>query len=291
MNKNKALFSASFLAPGFLLYSIFVIIPILFSGYYSLTEWDGASAMSFIGLENYKNLMELGDYWKVLKNSLTLVLYSLIFQVPVSLLLAYILYRTTRGFKIFRAVYFLPVVIAPVTIGLMFTLFYNGDMGALNRLLEFIGLEGMKRNWLTDPKTLIYAVVFPQVWQYIGLYVIIFLAGLQSIPDHIFESARIDGASPNSTFGKIVVPLMWDVIQISIILCATGSLKAFDHVWAMTMGGPGLQSSYLAVFMYKLAFQQSRLGDASAVSITILVYTLVFTVIFKKYFSREAIEF
>lgn len=280
-----------FLTPGFLIYSIFVIIPIFFSVFYSLTRWDGASAMTFVGFANYKNLIGLGDYWKVLTNSLTLVMYSLIFQVPGSLLIAYVLYRTVKGFKFFRAVYFLPVVIAPVTIGLMFTLFYNGDTGALNKLLALVGLGGMKRNWLTDPGTLIYSVVFPQVWQYIGLYVIIFLAGLQSIPDHIFESARIDGASSIHLFTRVVCPLLWDVIQISVILCATGSLKAFDHVWAMTMGGPGLQSSYLAVFMYKLAFQQSRLGDASAVSITILLYTLVFTVVFKKYFSREAVEF
>ncbi|RXZ82326.1 sugar ABC transporter permease [Paenibacillaceae bacterium] len=282
MKKGAVIFSTCFIAPALLIYTLFVMIPTLASAYYSLTEWNGIGAKIFVGLDNYIELFQDADYLITFKNTMLLVFYSLIFQVPVGLLMAYLLFRGLKGFKFFRTVYFLPVVIAPIAIGLMFSLFYNSEFGLFNQILESIGLGAWQKSWLSDMDVLLYAVMAPQVWQYIGLYIVIFLAALQSVPEEVLESAQMDGAGPFRTFFMIVVPMIWEVVFICIVLSLTGSLKSFDHSWIMTMGGPGVRSAYLGVYMYKTAFINSSFGLGSAISVTIVGVSLLFTVLFKK---------
>ena len=288
---QERLFSVLFLSPAFLLYTGFVIAPILVSAYYAMTNWDGVGEMSFVGLRNFEKLFRDSDYWLTFRNSVKLVVLSVAIQIPMGLIFAYMLYLTVRGFKFFRTVFFLPVVIAPAAIGLMFMLFFNGELGPLNVLLDRLGLDFLMRSWLSDKNTVLYAVMFPMIWQYIGYYILIFLAGLQSIPEQIFESAKIDGASSIQTFVHLAVPMMRDLIVVSIVLCVTGSLKAFDHAYIMTWGGPGVRSSYLAVYMFRTAFMQSQLGKGTAIAITILLLSLVFTYLFNRFFNREALEY
>ena len=288
---QERLFSVLFLSPAFLLYTGFVIAPILVSAYYAMTNWDGVGEMSFVGLRNFEKLFRDSDYWLTFRNSVKLVVLSVAIQIPMGLIFAYMLYLTVRGFKFFRTVFFLPVVIAPAAIGLMFMLFFNGELGPLNVLLDRLGLDFLMRSWLSDKNTVLYAVMFPMIWQYIGYYILIFLAGLQSIPEQIFESAKIDGASSIQTFIHLAVPMMRDLIVVSIVLCVTGSLKAFDHAYIMTWGGPGVRSSYLAVYMFRTAFMQSQLGKGTAIAITILLLSLVFTYLFNRFFNREALEY
>lgn len=284
-------FSFLFVTPTFLLYAAFIIVPILYSIYYSMTKWDGVGAKKFIGLNNFKSLIENPDYWLTFTNSLQVIVLSLIIQIPLGLFFAYLVYNTRKGFKFFRSVIFLPVVIAPAAVGLMFLLFFNGELGPLNKLFSDLGLPFLERNWLSDSKTVLYAVMFPMIWQYIGFYFVIFLAGLQSIPEQIFESAKMDGASSIAVFFKLVVPILRDIIQVCIILCVTGSLKAFDHPYIMTWGGPGVRSSYLAVYMFRTAFTENLLGEGTAIAITILAFALVFTYLFNRFFTKEPIQY
>ena len=171
---------------------------------------------------------------------------------------------------------------APVAIGLMFTLFYNSEIGIFNHILKTIGLGSLQKNWLSDANTLLYAVMAPQVWQYIGLYVTIFLGALQSIPEELIESAQIDGAGRINTFFHVILPQIKEFTFICILLSVTGSLKSFDHSWIMTGGGPGVRSAYLGVFMYKTAFVNSDFGMGSAITIGIIAVSLMITVIFNK---------
>ena len=271
-----------FLSPMFLIYTIFVFIPMLLSLYYSTTEWNGVTDKVFVGLQNYKSLFSNSDFWVVFSNTMKLVVITLIVQIPMGLILAYLLYSKTKGMKIFRTIYFLPVVIAPVAIGLMFTLFYNSEIGIFNHILKTIGLEKLQRNWLSDIHTLLYAVMAPQVWQYIGLYVTIFLGALQSIPEELIESAQIDGANKINMFRHVILPQISEFTFICILLSITGSLKSFDHSWIMTGGGPGVRSAYLGVYMFKTAFVNSDFGLGSAITITIITVSLIITVIFNK---------
>jgi len=271
-----------FLSPMFLIYTIFVFIPMLLSLYYSTTEWNGVTDKVFVGLQNYKSLFSNSDFWVVFSNTMKLVVITLIVQIPMGLILAYLLYSKTKSMKIFRTIYFLPVVIAPVAIGLMFTLFYNSEIGIFNNILKTIGLEKLQRNWLSDIHTLLYAVMAPQVWQYIGLYVTIFLGALQSIPEELIESAQIDGANKINMFRHVILPQISEFTFICILLSITGSLKSFDHSWIMTGGGPGVRSAYLGVYMFKTAFVNSDFGLGSAITITIITVSLIITVIFNK---------
>ncbi|MDO4340483.1 MAG: sugar ABC transporter permease [Eubacteriales bacterium] len=279
---KKAPICIGFLLPVFLLYTVFIIIPLIQTGYYSLTEWNGVTEKVFIGLENFKELFQNSDYWITFQNTMKLVVITLVIQIPVGLLLAYLLYSKTRGMKIYRTILFLPVVIAPVAIALMFSLFYNSEIGVFNRVLEAIGLGRFQTNWLSNVNTLLYAVMAPQVWQYIGLYVTIFLGAHQSIPGELIESAEIDGANKAQVFFHVVLPEIASFTNISIILCVTGSLKAFEHSWVMTGGGPGVRSAYLGVYMYKTAFVNSDFGMGSAITVTIVLLSLIFTLVFNK---------
>jgi raffinose/stachyose/melibiose transport system permease protein len=280
---NKLTLPVLFLAPVFLIYTIFLFVPMLQTGYYSLTQWNGVSEKVFIGLGNYKELLKNNDYWITFFNTLKLTAVSLIVQISFGLLLAYLLYTKVRGMKIFRTVFFLPVVIAPVAIGLMFSLFYNSEIGIFNKILYAVGLDMLQTNWLSNPKTLLYAVMAPQVWQYIGLYVTIFLGALQSIPEDLIESAQIDGAGEVKTFFHVVLPQLSVFLNICMVLCVTGSLKAFDHSYIMTNGGPGVRSAYLGVFMYKTAFGNSDFGMGSAITITIILISLTITLLFNRF--------
>ena len=269
-----------FLLPVFLVYTVFLIFPLIQSAYYSLTSWNGVTEKVFVGVKNFKTLFANGDYWITFWNTIKLVVISLCIQIPLGLLLAYLLYSKIHGMKFFRTVFFLPVVIAPVAISLMFSLFYNSEIGVFNRILEAVGLGHLATNWLSNIHTLLYAVMVPQVWQYIGLYVTIFLGALQSMPEELIEGAQIDGANSIQTFFHVVLPEISNFTNICMILCVTGSLKAFEHSWIMTGGGPGVRSAYLGVYMYKTAFVNSDFGTGSAITVTIVLLSLVITATF-----------
>lgn len=267
----------AFLLPGLVIYTIFMIFPLLLTIYYSFTEWNGVGEKVFIGLENYAGLIDNKDYWRTFFNTLQLVVISVVFQMTLGILIAYLLYSKTRWMKLYRTIYFLPVVIAPVAIGLMFSLFYNSEIGIFNKLLEAAGLGALQTNWLSNVKTLLYAVMAPQVWQYIGLYITIFLGALQSVPEDMIEGAEIDGAGKIQILWKIILPQIKSFVCICLILCVTGSLKSFDHSWIMTKGGPGVRSAYLGVYMYRTSFVNSDFGTGSTVTVTIVLLSLLFT--------------
>lgn len=275
-----------FSAPAFLLYTLFIIIPVGYSAYYSVTNWNGVSASVFNGFANYLEIFQTKDYWKVLLNTMRLLMASVFVQIPIAMVLSFLLLRGTRGYKFFRTLYFFPVVVAPVAIGIMFSLFYNGDVGPLNQLLDAVGLGVLRRNWLSDVKVVINSVIFPQIWQYIGYSLVILFTSMKSIPQDIFESADMDGASSTQVFLRIVIPMIFDTIMIAVVLVVTGSLKSFDYCWALTKGGPGNASALMSVYMYKTAFVQNQFGTGSAITMTILVYSIGLTTIFKKIGSR-----
>ncbi len=287
MRRNYKLFSAGFLLPAFVLYSAFLIIPIIVSFYTSFTEWHAGITPVVNGLKNYIRIFKDPYYWKVLFNTLKLIGLSLLLQVPTGVILAYLIFRASKGAVFFRTSLFVPVIIAPVAIGTMFVLIYNGDVGPLNSLLEIIGLKSLTHSWLSEKGIVLYSVIFPQVWQYIGFFTVITLAALKTIPIEIFESAKIDGAGQLRVFFNLVLPIIWSVIIIDIILCITGSFKSFDHSWIMTKGGPGVESAYITVYMYKMAFTMNNFGIANAITVTIMTLSIGATIFIKKLFSAK----
>ncbi|ARA98333.1 carbohydrate ABC transporter permease [Geobacillus thermodenitrificans] len=275
--------------PALLIYTVFAILPILQSFYYSLMKWNGISEMTFVGLANFVELLKDPDFWNSVKNNILVVLASVFGQVPIALLIAILLNRKLKGSRLFRTIGFLPVVLSTVVISITWNLVYNSKYGLINEFLRSIGLDFLTQNWLGDPDLALYSVLVVIVWQFVGLYLIIFLAALQNIPNEVLESAKIDGASEWVTTWKITIPMIWDTILVAIVLCISGSLKTFDLIYVMTNGGPAHSTEVMAIYMFNETFKNFNYGYGSAVSVFIFLFSLVLIVIVRKLFKLKGI--
>lgn len=276
VKKSKTIFLYLLLPVG--LYIFMVVIPTIVSFYYSLFNWTGGQNKKFIWFSNYADLMADSNFWFSFKNSLIFTMFMVIGQVGIAFLLS--LFFTMEWVKykdLHRYVMFFPVVISPVVIGLMWQLIYNQDIGLLNFILRNLGLEGVIKPWLDDPKIIMRTVSIPVIWQYIGFYLIILSSAVGSIPKEIFESAEIDGATGFKRSIYVTIPMIYDSLKICIMLCTIGSMKAFDHIMVLTNGGPGTASTVMALYGYNTAFITMRLSYSNTIAIGILVLTLIIT--------------
>jgi len=263
------------LIPALLIYLVFSIIPIVISLYYSFMEWNGFGAMKFVGFQNFIEIARDPIFWKAVKNNIYVVVASVFGQIPIALALALLLNRKIKGGKLFRTIGFMPVVISTVVISLTWNMLYNSEIGFINRFLESIGLGSLTQNWLGDPKWAMISVCITIIWQFVGLYFIIFLAALQNVPSEVLEAAEIDGASGWKRTLFITLPMIWDSILIAVILCISGSLRTFDLIYVMTNGGPAHSTEVMAIYMYEKTFSSMRYGYGSAVSLYIFVFSLL----------------
>lgn len=263
------------LLPALLLYSFFVIIPIFWSAYYGFFNWSGVTEAIFIGFDNYKEVISNPIFWKSFKNNMIIVGASVFGQVPIALGFALLLRKSNFFQRFVRSAIFLPMVISTVVVGLIWGYIYNPQFGIVNTVLEAVGLESWTRAWLADPTVNMYAVAIPIIWNYIGPYLIIFIAAIQNIPSEIEESASLDGATGLRKLYHITLPMLWTTIKVVVILCISGSLKAFDQVFIMTGGGPAQSTELMATYMYNNTFLIYRYGYGSAISTMIVILSLV----------------
>ena len=240
---------AIFILPAFLLYGVFVLIPIIYNIYLSMFQTDLMGKKNFVLFRNYMNLLNDKIFLKALKNNGMLVVGSLLAHLPLALLFGNFIFIKIRGSRFFQSVFFLPSVICGAGVGLLFNMIYNSEFGLLNTFLDLIRLSGLKHAWLSEEKTVMLALIIVVMWKYVGYHMVIQLAAMKSIPDSLFEAARIDGATTWQQFTKITYPLIKHVIKIDVVLIITGSLKYFDLVWTMTKGGPNHASEVMATYM------------------------------------------
>ncbi|AZT89309.1 sugar ABC transporter permease [Caldicellulosiruptor changbaiensis] len=265
----------AYLSLPVLWYLFVVVVPLVLAIRYSLYEWSGGPKMRFVGLSNYIQLIHDYDFWFSFKNNLIITLLCIIGQIGIAFILAALMTTRVLKFKEFhRTVIFLPVVLSPVVIGFIWMLMYNQQIGILNWVLRAIGLGSLVRPWLDDPKLVIYSVSVPLIWQYIGFYLVILMASLQSIPKEIFEAAEIDGADGFKRTIYVILPLLSDTLKVSIMLCIAGNMKVFDHIYVMTGGGPGKSSMVMAQYAYNNSFIMFKLGYGATISVGILVLSL-----------------
>ncbi|EQB37460.1 hypothetical protein M948_02640 [Virgibacillus sp. CM-4] len=263
------------LLPALLLYSFFVIIPIFWSSYYGFFEWSGLGEATYIGFENYMEVIQSSVFWRSFKNNMIIVAASVFGQVPIALALALMLRKRNWFQKVVRSAVFLPMVISTVVVGLIWGYIYDPELGVINAVLRAVGLESWTKSWLSDPSVNMYAVAVPIIWNYIGPYLIIFIAAIQNIPSEMEEAAMIDGASGWKKLIYIILPNMCTTIKVAVVLCISGSLKAFDQVFVMTGGGPAESTEILATYMYNNTFLVYRYGYGSAVSTMIIILSLI----------------
>lgn len=278
-----------FVLPAFIVFFAMVIVPIFMSGYYSLLKWDGIGEGTFIGLKNYVEIFTKNKYFpKSLLNSFILALLSVFIQLPISLTLALILARGIKGEKFYRTVYFVPVIISTVVIGELWKRVYDLDYGILNSLLQNIGLGHLRQSWLGNEKTALIAVFVVIVWQYIGYHMLLMYSSAKTIPEELYEAAKIDGAGELTTAFKITIPLMKPILNICVTYAIVGSLKVYDLVAVITKGGPMHASEVPSTLMYTTIFFKNQYGPGSAMAIFIVLECLLFTLIVQKVFKSES---
>ncbi|WP_282940277.1 sugar ABC transporter permease [Paenibacillus sp. RC67] len=275
------------LLPAFVLYAFFVIIPVFWSAYYGFFDWKGIGAAKFIGLDNYAEVIKDPIFWKSFKNNMLIVAASVFGQVPIALVLAILLMKSNLFQRIIRASIFMPMVLSSVVVGIIWGYIYHPQIGILNFLLENLGLASWKKAWLSDPKISMYAIMVPIIWNFIGPYMIMFIAALQNISPEIDDASQIDGVGPVRKLFVITLPMIWDTIKVAVVLCISGSLKAFDLIYVMTGGGPAHSTELLASYMYNNTFNVFRYGYGSAVSTAIIILSMALIVGSQYLMKRE----
>lgn len=266
---------ALYVLPSLLLLLTIVYVPIVFTGYYGLMEWDGISSMAFIGLDNYKLLLQDQSFWDSVGHSFLFALLSTA-SLAVYMLVALVLSGRIRGANLFRKIYLIPMLLSSVAIAQLWIKIYHPTNGILNNWLTSLGVQETPE-WLADPAIVLYAVFVPILWQYAGFYILIYYAALKNIPSTLIEAARIDGASSLQIAMRIKLPLIAEVIKVTIVLAVVGSLKYFDLIYVMTDGGPNGASEVMASYMYQKAFRGFDFGYASAIGFFLLLICLVLT--------------
>ena len=277
-SKNRR-FIAIALLPGLAVFVLFAVVPIFWSVYYGFFEWKGIGAARFIGLANYREILHDPIFWRALKNNLILVASAIIGQIPVALVLAILLKRNRWFHRLVRSAVFLPMVLSTVVVGLIWGYMYHPQFGLVNAALEMLGLDRWTRAWLSDPKVNMYAVSIPINWSNIGPYMVIFIAALSGISPEIDDAAAIDGATGFRKLFSVTLPMIWGTVVVCLVLCISGSLKAFDHVIVMTGGGPAQSTELLATYMYNNSFYIYRYGYGSAVSTMIILISAILIVL------------
>ncbi|PGT81465.1 MULTISPECIES: carbohydrate ABC transporter permease [Bacillaceae] len=281
---NKLVISL-YVLPALLLILLLIYIPIVLTGYYGLMDWNGIGGMTFIGLDNYIELVKDKMFWQSTWHSILLGLFSTISLVGY-LILSLILASKIKGANFLRKIYLIPMLLSSVAIGQLWAKMFDPTNGMINRLLVMIGVDNPPI-WLADANIVLYALFIPIVWQYAGFYIIIFYAALKNVPEELIEAAKIDGATPIQIAYKIKVPLISGVIKVMVILAIVGSLKYFDLIFVLTGGGPNGASEVMASYMYKEAFSKYNFGYGSAIGFGLLIICLVMTWLIQKLISSK----
>lgn len=272
--KNRVLIA--YLIIPLALYCFAVFIPLITAGFYSFFEWKGGPNKTFIGVENYLTLFKDKVFWTSFGHNIYLVIACIIGQIGLAFIFVLMINSKLTKIKgIHRTFGFFPSTISAVYIGFIWTMIFDYKRGLLNFFLDQIGKHDATKVWLNEPGLVMLLISIPLIWQFIGYYMVIILSAISSVDQEIFEVAEIDGANAFQRAVYIVLPLIKNTLLVCVTLCVAGNMKAFDHIFTMTKGGPGNASMVMALYGYNVSFKQSNMGYGSAISIGIFVMSLL----------------
>jgi len=273
-----------FLLPNLLLFSLFTVYPVLASFFYSLNKWTLHSPMEFLGLANYRALIQDPIFLKVFGNTLYYTAGVIPFQTALALLIALGLNQRIRFMVGYRALYFLPVVTSMVAVSIVWQWMYQPQYGVINSLLRIVGIEGP--NWLFSKGWAMPSVIAMSIWKNVGYSVVLYLAALQSVPESFYESAMIDGANSWDKFWHITLPIISPTTFFIIVLSVIGSFQAFDQIYVLTQGGPARSTSVIVHYLYENGFQWFNMGYAAAIAYVLFALLFILTIIQWTYRAR-----
>lgn len=280
MYKTRPLTIVLFILPALTIFLMYMLIPIPLSAFYSLFQWDGITDMVFIGLKNWRELLNDSIFLNSVLNNFNLVFLSIITQIPIALLLAIFIYKKSRINNLLRTVYFLPQLFSSVAISVLWRYLYDPFFGLINEVLVKTGIIDMPIDFLGSEVLALYATSLAISWRFIPFYMILFIAAINGIPNELYEAARVDGANKFQTFFLITLPMLRSTIINAIVLVLVGSLKYFDIVYVLTEGGPNHASELMATYMYKMSFTRLKMGYGSAVAFALFLIAFSLSLLF-----------
>ena len=268
-----------FLAPALLLLGVFVVYPILSVVWYSFNDYDIVRPPTFVGLDNYAQLFDDPTFWKALGNSIVYLVATPVI-VTLSIGLAIVVNRELRGIHLFRALYYIPAVSGSIAIGISWRWLFDRN-GFLNGVLQWAGVIDEPIQWLAEPALVLPIAILLTIWAGIGYYAVIFLAGLQNIPEELYDAARIDGCNDVQKHWYVSIPGLRPQIVFVAVISSLAALKVFDEIYVLTNRTGGILDSGVTVvfYLWKQAFQLNHAGYASAIAIVLLVLTLGFSIL------------
>jgi raffinose/stachyose/melibiose transport system permease protein len=288
VRRQQARYAVLFLAPGLLIYLIFMVYPFLNTIYLSFTNWDGVTPnKDWVGLSNYVRIFGEEAAVKAFVNNAIWVVIGTISPVVLGLFEALLVWSGVRGSLLFRTLFFLPFVLPLVVVGIVWQWIYHPLFGILNRILDSVGLEGLSRGWLADPHTALYAVLIAAIWGATGFCFLVLHASLQNVDVSTVEAAMIDGANWFQRARSVIIPQIAPQLTMVTSVTLIGGFAVFDIIYVMTGGGPGNASQVLATYTVKTAFEQNQAGYGSALAMLITVLSLIATVVFVRLRERQ----
>ncbi len=279
------------LLPAMLLHLVFFALPVLNAFYYSLTSWSGITPeKEFVGLDNFARA--LGDRTLVaaLENICFFGVFGFLLVFPLSLLFAVVLEGNPPFARLLKFVIFAPTMLSVVVTAVLWGSIYNPVIGLLNETLRTLGLDGWAQPWLGRRSAALPAIGVAMVWQGLGTYVILFLAGLQKIPRSYYEAAQLDGADDWQQFWLVKLPLLWDVVQVLVVLWVINAVQAFALIFVITRGYPNV-TEVLGTYLYWAGFQGQSIGYASAMGVIMFVLVLGLSLLVNRLMRRETVEY
>lgn len=280
-----------FLALPLALYVMWVIGPMCYSVYMSLTNSDGLTQQDFIGLANYRHLFADPIFRTAVINNVKWLLIFITVPTVSGLGLALLLNNNLPGVRFIKAGIFSPMVLSSVVIGVVWSAMYLPQDGIINVTLSALGYSGKRIGWLADPKLAIYAVIGAAAWRQIGYVMLIYLAGLKNVDPSLLDAAKTDGASSVQSFRDVVFPQLQPVTVIVVVISVIDALRAFDLVNVMTNGGPYNRSNVLAQMMYTEAFNNYNMGYGAAIAVVLMLITMVFIFTYLYHMVRQELEY
>ncbi|HRD10164.1 MAG TPA: sugar ABC transporter permease [Candidatus Nanopelagicaceae bacterium] len=274
--------------PAAILFAGFYFVPFIANLRYSLTRWDRITEPEFVGLRNFVNLLTNDDlFYKVLGNNLRFTFLVVVFQTLFSLIFALFLVKNSKSNIALRTLFFFPTILSSVSVGMIWLFMYDPNFGAVNLFFTKIGLDGFALNWLGSETSALYAIAFTQVWFHTGQMMVIYIAGLQQIPQELYEAAEMDGASRWQQFKNVTWPMSIPTTIVVMAYTTIQSFRAFDLIFSMTQGGPNNSSNIFAVLIYQTVFSELRIGYAATQSIFFILVLVFVTVLQRKFLNSR----
>lgn len=277
---SKKRYKIGLMIPTLLVYSIFIMLPIVVAARYSFTKYSGIGQARFIGLKNYIRLFRDEIFWISFKNTMIMFILAFVLLLTLSFLIALLLNKRLKAVDFSKALIFSPAIIAPIIVGIIWVYILDPNIGIINNVLDAIGADGLKHKWIGGDTLSPYSIAIIYFWQQLGYIVTIFIAGLKMIPGDVLEAVKIDGASAVQEVRYVIIPMMRTTMSTVAVLIITGVFKIFEIVQQTTGGGPNHLSETLVTYSYSMTFSSSDYGYGMSLAMVTFLLSLLITAIY-----------